>query len=391
MPEPGTNAPAPAPAPAPKGGTNAPNTAETARKTHRLGDYELVAKLGQGAMGSVYLAHKTGNTQQVAIKVLPLNLAQDQEFLERFRREARAASKLTHPNIVAAIDVGFADNKYHFIAMEYIDGPNLEVLFKQKGKLKTDELIRIAKDIANALTEAETHGVVHRDIKPANILTTLKGAAKLTDLGLSSASAGDQRVTMAGYAVGTPYYISPEQARGQLEVDGRADIYSLGATLYHLVTGTLPFPGTNPVVIMTQHIQERPQPAHLREPSVPRHFSLLLEKMMAKDPAARQQNAQELLADLELCANGKPPAGKAVAAPAQSRVQPNKQRPETAVPPPKPAPSKPSGPVVKKTFLVWVNSVIPFGPMALRLPIFALLVTLGLLALLFGVITLLKQ
>ena len=385
----GAKAPSPAasagasPTPAQSGSKGGPAGADPAKKTHRLGDYELVAKLGQGAMGSVYLAHKTGTTDQIAIKVLPPQLAQDQEFLERFRREARSASKLSHPNLVSALDFGFADNKYHYIAMEYIDGPNLEQVMKKEGKLKQEDLMRMATDIANALTEAEKHGIVHRDIKPANILRNSKGVSKLTDLGLSSADKGDQRVTMAGFAVGTPYYISPEQARGERNVDSRADIYSLGATMYHLATGSLPFPGNNPVVIMTQHLTERAQPAHLREPSVPKHFGLLLEKMMAKDPAARQQTAQELLADLDLCAKGQPPSPSKTVAAAQSRVKPTV---ETRRPAPEPA--APAGP--KKTMLERINGLIPFAPMAWRLPIFAVLMTLLLLGILFGAIMLLK-
>lgn len=344
-----------------------------------------MAKLGQGAMGAVYLA-KNAEGKEVALKVLPPNLAQDQEFLERFRREARAASKLTHPNIVAALDVGFAD-KYHYIAMEYVDGPNLEVMLKKKQRFNLAEIIRIGKDIAEALTEAEKHGIVHRDIKPANLLMNSQGVTKLTDLGLSSASAGDQRVTMAGFAVGTPFYISPEQARGELNVDCRADIYSLGATLYHLCTGTLPFPGTNPIVIMTQHISERPQPAHLREPSVPKHLGQLIEKLMAKDPAARPQNAVELLEDLERCAKGESPVMKG--APLQSQARTSKSAFAGAPPSSKskvtPAPAKPS-----KTFLERVNGWVPFAPVALRLPIFAVFVTLLLLGAIFMIVRLLK-
>jgi serine/threonine-protein kinase len=351
------------------------------KKVHRLGNYELVAKLGQGAMGAVYLA-KNPEGRDVALKLLPPNLAQDQEFLERFRREARAASKLSHPNIVAALDVGFAD-KYHYIAMEYVDGPNLEVVLKKKGRLNIAEILRVAQDVASALTEAEKHGIVHRDIKPANILMNSKGVCKLTDMGLSSASAGDQRVTMAGFAVGTPFYISPEQARGEMNVDTRADIYSLGATLYHLCTGTLPFPGTNPVVIMTQHISERPQPAHLREPSVPKHLSQLLEKMMAKDPAARPQNAAELKEDLERCARGEAPVLKGTPPASQLRTE----RPN--VPAPQPAQAAPSG-SPKTTFLDRVNALIPFAPVPLRLPIFAVGMTLLLLGAIFLIVRLLK-
>ncbi len=375
---------------APQGATGAGDGASKAAtdpaKKHRLGDYDLTAKLGQGAMGSVYLAKRVSSGEQVALKILPPNLAQDQEFLERFRREARSASKLSHPNLVAALDVGFADNKYHYIAMEYIDGPNLEVVLKKAGgKLPLPDLLRIATDITQALTEAEKHGIVHRDIKPANILMNSAGVSKLTDLGLSSADKGDQRVTMAGYAVGTPFYISPEQARGERNVDSRSDIYSLGATLYHLATGTLPFPGNNPVVIMTQHITERAQPACLREPSVPKHFSVLLEKMMSKDPGARQQTAKELLDDLELCRRGETPAIKVIAPP-QSRTKPTQQPKAPSAPPA--AFGAASAPPPPTTLVERVNRWFPVGPVALRFPLFAVLMTLALLAIIYAVVTL---
>jgi eukaryotic-like serine/threonine-protein kinase len=279
------------------------------KKTRKLGDYELLGKLGQGAMGSVYLANQISQNRKVALKILPQDLAKDQEFLERFRREARTATKLSHPNIVAAYDIGMVDN-YNYIAMEYIDGPNLEMVLTKKGVFNEEKLLKIALDMCAALDVAENHGVVHRDIKPANILMNSQGVCKLTDLGLASASQGDQRVTMAGFAVGTPYYISPEQARGDLDVDGRADIYSLGATLYHLATGKVPFEGNNPVVIMTKHLQEMPMPASQRNPAVSQRITVLIEKMMAKDPNDRPLTAKDLREDIERCMRGELPTAK---------------------------------------------------------------------------------
>lgn len=261
-------------------------------------------------MGAVYLARQISQNRQVALKILPQEMARDEEFLERFRREARAAAKLVHPNIVAAYDVGVADN-FHYIAMEYVDGKDLESILNKKGIYETKELLKIAHDICSALEAAESKSIVHRDIKPSNILLNSQGQAKLIDMGLSSAGQGDRRVTMAGFAVGTPYYISPEQARGVYDVDGRSDIYSLGATLYHLCSGKLPFPGTNPVVIMTQHITEQPKAPHEKEPKVDRHLSDLIMKMMAKDPADRQQTASELKVDIEKCMLGESPGTKA--------------------------------------------------------------------------------
>ncbi|HYG77211.1 MAG TPA: serine/threonine-protein kinase [Planctomycetota bacterium] len=364
-------------------------TEQPAKKTRRLGDYELVGKLGQGAMGSVYLANRMSTGQKVAIKILPHELARDDEFLERFRREARAALKISHPNVVAAYDVGVADN-YNYIALEYIDGPNLELLLNKKGRLSEAEILRITLDISQALQAAEEKGIVHRDIKPANILMNSQGISKLTDLGLASASKGDQRVTMAGFAVGTPFYISPEQARGDLDVDCRSDIYSLGATLYHLSTGTLPFPGNNPVLIMTKHLQEMPPPPDVRQPGVSPRISAMIMKMMAKDPADRYQNAAELKADIERMINGENPFAVGAGGPAK--------------PPPLPAKSAARhsgrrGPVLVQSgppkstmdqLFELPDRILPFLPMTARLPVFAVALTVFFLALVFALVMLVK-
>jgi len=368
------------PNPPPSGQPTAPGPAE--KKTRRLGDYELVGKLGQGAMGSVYLANRLSTGQKVAIKILPHDLARDQEFLERFRREARAALKISHPNVVAAYDVGVADS-YNFIALEYIDGPNLELLLQKKGRLSEAELLKITSEIAMALEAAEEQGIVHRDIKPANILMNSAGVSKLTDLGLASASKGDQRVTMAGFAVGTPFYISPEQARGDLDVDCRADIYSLGATLYHLATGALPFPGNNPVVIMTKHLQEMPPAPHIRQPGVSERISAMIMKMMAKDPGERYQSATELKADVERMKTGQMPGGtKPPPLPTSSRrVVPSPSKPVI------PSASAKSG---FEHLIALPDTLLPFLPASARLPILAVMLTLGFLLVLFAAIVLLK-
>jgi serine/threonine protein kinase len=312
--------------------------------------------------------------------VLPQDLARDQEFLERFRREARTASRLTHPNIVAAVDVGFADG-FHYIAMEYIDGPNLEKVLEKQRKLPPPILLKVAMDIACALEGAEGAGIVHRDLKPGNILLNSQGVAKLTDLGLSSASAGDQRVTMAGFAVGTPYYISPEQARGDRDVDCRADIYGFGATLYHLATGVLPFPGTNPVIIMTQHLQETPPAPHERDPSLPLPISALITKMMAKEPAKRHQNARELKADIERVMRGKMPAP---AAAATSKTGTASTAPTNKTPRP------PSEPFLNR-MLAGLDKLLPFVPADLRLPCAAGAATAVFIGLLWLLVWLLKR
>jgi len=350
-------------------------------------------------MGAVYLAKQISQDRQVALKILPKEMAQDEEFLERFRREARAAMKLTHPNIVAAYDVGVAET-YHYIAMEYVDGKDLESILNEKGRFQEKELLQVAHDIASALEAAEAKGIVHRDIKPSNILRNSQGVSKLIDMGLSSASQGDRRVTMAGFAVGTPYYISPEQARGTLDVDGRSDIYSLGATLYHLATGKLPFPGTNPVVIMTQHITEIPRAPHEREPGVGKHVSALIMKMMSKDPAERHQKASDLKADVERVMKGEPPGG-AVIAPkqaSQKNLAAGKGSKHAVPIPPDnrttvtggvPAP-KAEVPFDEK-LLHTVDQMFPFVPKTARLAVAAVSLTVVLLAVIFFIVLMLVR
>ena len=291
--------------PAPADG--APQAPGKAKQPRKVGDFELLSKIGQGAMGTVFLARQISQDRKVALKILPMELARDQEFLERFRREARTVTKLTHPNIVSAYQIGVSDG-YHYIALEYVDGLDLETILDKRGFLPEKEVLRVALEMCSALEAAHAIGVVHRDIKPSNILIDPQGAAKLIDLGLSSGSQGDRRVTIPGFAVGTPYYISPEQARGLTNIDARVDFYGLGATLYHLSTGKLPFPGNNAVVIMTKHIQENPLPPHQQNPAVSKPLSALIQKLMSKNPAQRPQNAQELRSDIEGCMRGELPS-----------------------------------------------------------------------------------
>jgi serine/threonine-protein kinase len=294
------------------------------KRYKRVGDYDIVSKLGQGAMGSVYLAKNVVNEQLVALKILPPDMAKDEELLQRFKREARATQRISHPNIVSAVEVGMFD-KFHYIAMEYVDGPDLETQLKRSGKFKTEVLLRVASEMCSALEEIERQGIVHRDMKPSNILMTSKGRFRLTDLGLASAGQGDQRLTLAGFAVGTPYYLSPEQARGEPNVDIRADIYGLGATLYHLATGEVPFPGDNPVMVMTHHINKELVLPHVADPEVPESLSALIQHMMQKDEKRRPQNCTQLREDIECCVRGEIPQPRGVQR-IPARVQPIARR-----------------------------------------------------------------
>jgi serine/threonine protein kinase len=289
------------------------------KKYKRVGDYDIVSKLGQGAMGSVYLARQCSSGKMVALKILPPDLAKDEELLERFRREARASQRISHPNIVSAVDFGTVE-KYHYIAMDFVDGPDLETHLKKTGPFSEEVLLRVCSDMCNALEIIEKDGIVHRDIKPSNIMMSSQGVFRLTDLGLASAGQGDQRLTMTGFAVGTPYYLSPEQARGQADVDIRADYYSLGATLYHLATGSVPFPGTNPVVVMTQHISAPLKPPHEVHPAVSRPVSALIMRLMEKEREIRPQNSRQLRETIERCKQSPAPAIKST--PDTSHISP---------------------------------------------------------------------
>ena len=318
----------------PASSSQAPSGGHTAERGRRIGDFELLKKLGQGSMGAVYLARQVTLDRLVALKILPPEMAADKEFAERFRREARATARLNHPNVIAAYDVGIAQG-YHYIAMEYVEGIDLEQKLKDKpnGRFTEKEVLQVARDMAQALESASAHGIVHRDIKPSNILVGSDGICKLTDLGLATNRATDQkRITETGLAVGTPYYISPEQARGETEVDVRSDIYSLGATLYHLVLGVVPFPGDNPVVIMTQHLTQEAKPVCEVDPAVSKALSRLIEKMMAKRQADRHQNAKDLLEDIEHVERGETPLLRRARAKAKSETSPNIEKPPSHPP-----------------------------------------------------------
>jgi eukaryotic-like serine/threonine-protein kinase len=272
----------------------------------KLGNYELLSKLGQGGMGAVYKAHQPSMDRNVAIKILPRNLARNQEFIARFLREAKAAGRLSHANIVAGIDTGYADGYYYF-AMEYVEGRSLGECLKQ-GPLDEEDVIRIGLQMANALDHAHAEGIVHRDVKPENILLTPGGAAKLCDLGLARGTGEDMRITQAGMAVGTPHYISPEQVQGK-DPDASADIYSLGATLYHLVTGEVPFEGDNPMAVMQKHLNDIPRRlTEVRPGGVSKALEAVILKMMARKAQDRHVDMSEVEADLRKVAGGQIPA-----------------------------------------------------------------------------------
>src|SRR5205823_11578427 len=220
------------------------------------GRYKIVRKLGAGGMADVYLAEDQELGRRVAIKVLNDRHANDEQFVERFRREAKNAAALSHPNVVSIYDRGDAEGTY-YIAMEYLDGRSLKELIVSRGPAPVNVSIEYARQILSALRFAHRHGIVHRDIKPHNVLVDREGRVKVTDFGI--ARAGTSQMTEAGSIVGTAQYLSPEQARGG-EVDQRSDLYSLGVVLYELLTGTVPFSGDTPVEIAMKHLSQTPEP-----------------------------------------------------------------------------------------------------------------------------------
>ena len=297
----------------------------------RIDDFELITKLGEGGMGAVYKARQVSLDRIVALKILAKRLAGDNSFVTRFLREARATAKLNHPNIVSGIAVGSADG-YHYFAMEFIEGETLNKRLKTSGAIPEAEALRIGAAVASALAHAHSLGIIHRDVKPDNIMMMSDGTPKLADLGLAKGneSEEDASLTQAGTALGTPHYIAPEQAAGEADIDGRADTYALGCTLYHLATGQTPFQAPTTAVLMMKHMTEKmPHPQSLK-PQLSDGFCLILSRMVARDRADRYADLKAAAADMEtLIAGGQPeikplPANKSKFQPAPG--QPKFQR-----------------------------------------------------------------
>jgi serine/threonine-protein kinase len=291
------------------------------RTADPIDGYKLLERRGQGGMGVVYRAVQKSMKREVAVKILAPKWAQHARFLQRFFREAKLAGELNHPNVVSAIDVGESGG-LHYYAMEYVDGWSVAEILKEDGAFDEDEALDIVVQVAKALEHAAEHHIVHRDVKPENILVTPDGVAKLADLGLSKQLTSDCTITTEGKTLGTPFYVSPELARGTRDVDARSDIYSLGATLYHMLVGEPPFAGDNPAAIMARHIAEEPVPVKRRRRDVSGASSKLVERMMAKDPARRYQNADELIRDIVAIRKGQNPFAPARAPDAASSRAP---------------------------------------------------------------------
>jgi serine/threonine-protein kinase len=265
-----------------------------------LGEYRILRRLGEGGMGSVYLGYQESENKYVALKVLPDLQATNQVALDRFYREAKSGALLNHPNIVRNLAVGQDRvTGKHYLVMEYVDGTSALELLQRHGRLSIGDGVHIILDVARALEHAHSRNIVHRDIKPDNILITLSGVAKLGDLGLAKRTDEASHLTAARQGFGTPYYMPYEQAMNAKYADGRSDIYALGATLYHLVTGELPFPGTNHLEIVEKKSIGAFPPASLHSQAVPPVLDDILARMLARDPADRYQTVSELIVDLE--------------------------------------------------------------------------------------------
>lgn len=285
----------------------------------RIGGYRLEQRIGQGAMGVVFKATQLSMDRSVALKILPPKLAQKEAFTKRFIREAQSAGKLLHPNIVAAYEAGKSPEGYFFFAMEFVDGESLKQLIKRNGPLAEQRAVEVTLGVARGLAHAEKAGLIHRDVKPDNILIAKDGAPKLADFGLAKAPE-DTSLTQMGGVVGTPAYISPEQARGEADLDVRSDIYSLGATFYHAVVGAQPFRADTVGTVIAKHLEEKAPVAHEQAEGVSPNTSAVIQKMMAKQPADRYQSADGLIEDLELLAQGHKPKAALARVGARKRV-----------------------------------------------------------------------
>jgi len=280
---------------------------ESKAAAHQIPGYKILGKLGAGAMAIVYKAKQLSLNRTVAIKVLPKRFTENPEYVERFYKEGQAAGKLNHNNIVQAFDVGEAGG-YHYFVMEYVEGKTLHDDLVAGKVFAEDEALDIIIQVAHALAHAHARGLIHRDVKPKNIMINTAGVVKLADMGLARETTDIEAAqTEQGKAYGTPYYIAPEQIRGEIDIDGRADIYGLGATFYHLVTGRVPFMADDPADVMRKHLRERLIPPDHINTQLSAGISEVIEVMMAKRKEDRYNDAEELLTDLQAVRNGQPP------------------------------------------------------------------------------------
>jgi serine/threonine-protein kinase len=334
------------------------------------GRYRVLRRLGAGGMANVYLAEDIELGRRVAIKILNDRYANDELFVERFRREAKSAAGLSHPNIVSIYDRGEAEGTY-YIAMEVIEGQNLKELIRRSGRLRPAHAIAYTRQILSALRFAHRNGIIHRDIKPHNILIGQEERLKVTDFGI--ARAGTSQMTEAGSIMGTAHYLSPEQARGA-QVTAASDLYSVGVVLYEMLTGDVPYSGDTPVEIAMKHLNETPRPPSARAPEIPADLDRIVLRALAKSPDDRYGSAEELDSDLARIEAGLPIARETAdaatavlagltssGAPTQV-LQPRRPVPPQTPPPRRPPPYDPYGagrpPRRKRSIFPWILVII---------------------------------
>jgi len=294
-----------------------------------LGGCRIQSLLGRGGMGTVYRAHHIALDKPVALKVLAGHLEADAEFVERFQREARAAAKVEHPNVIAVLNVA-EEKAQHFIILQFIDGENLEQMLERNGKLDLQTATRIARDAAAGLEGLHAKSIVHRDIKPANIMLSKDGSVKITDFGLArNLKAASSFTTVSGAFMGTPGFIAPEQVDGPA-VDARADLYSLGVVYYMMLSNELPFNAVTALEMATQRVTLDPIPLEDRVPNVDPRAAAIVRKLLQKDVAARYQDAGSLKVELERILT---PSPAPAAEPPPRRSPPTQTRPMSTVKP----------------------------------------------------------
>lgn len=262
------------------------------------GRYEILTRIGGGGMALVYKAHDVLLNRNVAVKVLRQQFVGDEEFIRRFRREAQSAAALSHPNVVSIYDVGQEDD-IHYIVMEYVEGRNLNEIIQERAPLQTEEAVRIAVQICDALDHAHQNHIIHRDIKPHNILIGNNGRVKVTDFGIARAVTSST-ITQTGSVIGSVHYFSPEHAKG-INTGEKSDLYSLGIVLYQMLTGKLPFLGESPISVALKHLQEPFEEPRVVNPHIPQSVENVILKSMRKNPAERYASAHEMLLDLDTC------------------------------------------------------------------------------------------
>ena len=303
------------------------------------GRYTIERPLGSGGMAEVFLARDGVLDRDVALKVLRGQYAGDEEFYERFRREATSAAGLSHPNIVQVYDRGEAPDGTCYIAMEYVSGGTLKERLDERGPMEPERALAVAGQVAEALWAAHERGVIHRDIKPQNILITDMGHLKVTDFGIARAASA-ATISATNAVFGTAGYLSPEQALGE-PATPRSDLYSLGIVLYELLTGVVPYRADNPVAVCMKHVTEPLTPPRRLDPTIPEAVDALVVKMLAKDPADRPASATELLDDIEGVRRGAPlrPPPRGPGRPGSGPAR--RPRPRTRPPPQPRAPRRP--------------------------------------------------